>query len=142
MFDPQGSIVVECRNAFGGRHEIRSARLGDTRNKLGDGSLAFAVIPRWERSGCACACLNAGSAAPDNIATVAAIVSSTRRLTPKDAFDFTINLLQSTKAEIIFMFLVLGPHHRENECSPACQLSFSRSTVHYLPPPLAPCWTI
>jgi len=50
VFDPQGAIVVERRDALGRRHEIRPALLGDAGHEAGDCLFARAVVPRRQRA--------------------------------------------------------------------------------------------
>ena len=85
MFHPQGPIIVECRDAPGGRHEVGPALLGDARNEAGDRLFVGAVVPRWQRVGLRLCRLKTGSPGANKIGSAAVAVSRARRLMPRGA---------------------------------------------------------
>ncbi len=51
MFHPQGPVIVEHRDAFGGRHEIWPALQRNAGNEVSDRPFAWAVVPRGKEVG-------------------------------------------------------------------------------------------
>jgi len=49
LFGPQRAVIVECRDALLGRHEVRPALRGHARDKVGDGFFRCAVVPGRKR---------------------------------------------------------------------------------------------
>ena len=45
MFHPQGPVIIERRDAFGGWHEVRPALLRDAANESDDRLFVCAVVP-------------------------------------------------------------------------------------------------
>jgi hypothetical protein len=91
MFHPQGPVIVERRDAFGGRHEIWPALQRNAGNEVSDRPLLGPSFHEGRRSACACACFKMGSAGPNKTESAPAVVSRKRRSMPRDAgVDFII----------------------------------------------------
>jgi hypothetical protein len=51
MLDPERAVLIECRDALFGRHEIGAGRVGSGPHEFQDGVLGCAFVPRRQRIG-------------------------------------------------------------------------------------------